>query len=111
MIYVTKNYTINTGFSDTLLFEQGEVLSPNDNGMYSLPNGLGEVSRDFLLEKSEFFSDASIGNTLEMNSFIIEETEDDIIKNYRIQLDVKTSFRKLKEMEEEIRDIVARING
>jgi hypothetical protein len=36
----------------------------------------------------------------------LEIEEDDIVKNYRIQLDIKTSFRKLKEIEKFLKENV-----
>ena len=45
----------------------------------------------------------------ELNIKEISTNEEDIVRNYRIQLDVKTSSKKLKEIEKIFKEVVSSI--
>ena len=46
---------------------------------------------------------------IELNIKEISTNEEDIVRNYRIQLDVKTSSKKLKEIEKVFKEVVSSI--
>lgn len=54
-------------------------------------------TKDSLKDKIEVI------NELEVNIIILDEADEDTIKNYRLQLDVKTTPRKAKEIENYLR--------
>lgn len=90
-----KDLVLNNGFEDIVIMSVGTIIEPNESGEYffeKLGNSYSEVD---ILFKPELFE--KIEN--ELNITLIEENEEDIVKNWRIQLDVKTSMKKLKEIE------------
>jgi len=90
-----------------VLFKKGHIFKPDENGLYII-----RFTDDIVKEWS---LDDMRTNAKEM-SYLIEEIEDlslniseiqnddDEIKNWRIQLDVKTSFNNLKKIEKFLRE-------
>lgn len=101
-----KDLITNTGFEEIKLYDKGTIFSPNDEGNYEFNSPDGKVkiqSKEDLLNKKNLFESLP-EIVLEVEELEVEEY--DKVKNYRIQLDVKTSFRKLKEIEKFLKDNV-----
>jgi hypothetical protein len=97
-----KDLILNTGFEEEIILEKGDIVEPTD-GDYSFPKLNRRYSKDELLSKSDIFEEL-----IDLKLDIVEIAEDDENKigNWRIQLDVKTSRKKLKEIERFIRENV-----
>lgn len=59
-----------------------------------------------LLKRNTMFESVK---EIELNIKEISTNEEDIVRNYRIQLDVKTSSKKLKEIEKVFKEVVSSI--
>jgi len=94
------------------LYKKGEIFEPDNDGKYQITNPVGEIS----LMSLESIKNIKINDTLifdeeseEEFEIIIEEVpenDEDVVKNWRIQLDVKTTRKKLKEIEKIINQMV-----
>ena len=98
-----KDFILNTGFGEEIILEKGDITEPNENGDYIFPNLNGTFTKEDLLSKPDLFEELP---DLKLDIRELTEDEDDKIGNWRIQLDVKTSKRKLKEIEKFIRENV-----
>lgn len=92
-----------------ILYEEGHIFNPNSDGNYEILQPTGEV---FILTKSEMekieYLEKVVENQEEFE-IVIEEIPDDddiLIKNWRIQLDVRTTRKKLKEIQKIIEEQV-----
>jgi len=99
-----KDFILDTGFGEEIILQKGDITEPNENGDYSFPKISRTFNKEDLLSKPELFEEL-----IELKLDVREITEDDDNKigNWRIQLDVKTSRKKLKEIEKFIRDNVS----
>lgn len=98
-----NDFILNTGFGEEIILQKGDITEPNENGDYVFPKLNKAFTKEDLLSKPELFEEL-----LELKLDVREITEDDENKvgNWRIQLDVKTSRKKLKEIERFIRENV-----
>jgi hypothetical protein len=98
-----NDFILNTGFGEEIILQKGDITEPNENGDYVFPKISRIFTKEDLLSKPELFEEL-----LELKLDVREITEDDEnkISNWRIQLDVKTSRKKLKEIEKFIRENV-----
>ena len=98
-----NDFILNTGFGEEIILQKGDITEPNENGDYVFPKISRTFTKEDLLSKPELFEEL-----LELKLDVREITEDDEnkISNWRIQLDVKTSRKKLKEIEKFIRENV-----
>ena len=98
-----NDFILNTGFGEEIILQKGDITEPNENGDYAFPKISRTFTKEDLLSKPELFEEL-----LELKLDVREITEDDENKigNWRIQLDVKTSRNKLKEIEKFIRENV-----
>ena len=98
-----NDFILNTGFGEEIILQKGDITEPNENGDYVFPKLNKAFTKEDLLSKPELFEEL-----LELKLDVREITEDDENKvgNWRIQLDVKTSRKKLKEIEKFIRENV-----
>jgi len=101
-------YTILDKQGQELLYTKGKIFEPNEHGEYIIPISstqgnlilkykdmkLADDGEDLLFEELEELPEIKIS--------LLEEDED-AIKNYRLQLDVKTTPRKAKEIENYLR--------
>lgn len=109
----------------TLLFSSGHVFKPTEEGEYHIIHGgwtqeNPNVGARMILSVDEMRSSKDdLGNplfqeltndSLKMNIEEINDGDEDLVKNWRIQLDVKTSMKKLKKiqviLEKEIKEIL-----
>ena len=114
---LTQDWNYETSFlGKTLskpLYKSGHIFEPNLDGKYEISQPTGDI---LTLSESEMESIENIEKVIEpTNDFeiVIEELpedDDNIIRNWRIQLDVKTTRKKLSEVqrliEEHIRPIL-----
>jgi hypothetical protein len=115
-LILNQDWTYETQFlgSKTIktLYKKGQVFEPDNDGKYQITNPVGEIS----LMSLESIKNIKINDTLifdeeseEEFEIIIEEVpenDEDVVKNWRIQLDVKTTRKKLKEIEKIINQMV-----
>ena len=113
---LNQDWTYETEFlgskSIKTLYKKGEIFESNEDGKYQIIIPTGEITlidlegiRSIKINDNLIFDEESE----EEFEIIIEEVlEDDenIFKNWRIQLDVKTTRRKLKEIEKIINKMV-----
>jgi hypothetical protein len=100
---LVKDFILNTGFGEEIILEKGDIIEPNENSEYVFPKLNKTFTKEDLLSKPELFEELP---ELKLDVRELTEDEDDKIGNWRIQLDVKTSKRKLKEIERFIRENV-----
>ena len=98
-----KDFILNTGFGEEIILEKGDITEPNENGYYVFPKISRTFTKEDLLSKPDLFEELP---DLKLDIRELTEDEDDKIGNWRIQLDVKTSRKKLKEIEKFIRENV-----
>ena len=104
-----KDLIVNDGFDEIVLYKKDTIFSPNDDGEYTFINQNGvekKYNEQYLLDKDNLFESLP-----ELDLVVGEVTDDDdnIIRNYRIQLDVKTSLKKLKLIENIFKETVNKI--
>jgi hypothetical protein len=113
---LNQDWTYETEFfgskTTKTLYKKGEIFEPDNDGKYQITNPVGEIS----LMSLESIKNIKINDTLifdeeseEEFEIIIEEVpenDEDVVKNWRIQLDVKTTRKKLKEIEKIINQMV-----
>ena len=92
----------------------GQIIEPNNEGIYEISYGEG-ISKNYLNLTLEEVKEAKQQNNvfifeeIEEVDIIIEELPDDddiLVRNWRIQLDVKTTRKKLKEFEKIFRESI-----
>jgi hypothetical protein len=98
-----KDFILNTGFGEEIILEKGDITEPNESGDYVFPKISRTFTKEDLLSKPELFEELP---DLKLDIRELTEDEDDKVGNWRIQLDVKTTKRKLKEIEKFIRENV-----
>ena len=114
-----KDWNIEPEFagikSKILIFSKGKVFESDDNGDYiiewiggrmtldvdgmKLASDNGDILFDIIEEKKD----------IEIKVEEVSDNDEELIKNWRIQLDVKTSRKKLKEIEKIINEKVKEI--
>lgn len=98
--------------SKKTLYKKGDIFESNEDGKYQIIKPTGEIT----LIDLEGIKNIKINDVLifdeeseEKLDIIIEEVPDDddiLVRNWRIQLDVKTTRKKLKEIERIINQMV-----
>ena len=114
-----KDWNIETEFAGIknkiLIFSKGKVFESDDSGDYIIEWIGGRMTLDVDGMKSANDNGDILFDIIEEKKDIeikVEEVSDDdeeLIKNWRIQLDVKTSRKKLKEIEKIINEKVKEI--
>ncbi len=111
---LTEDWTYETTFLgktvSKILYAKDTIFEPNKEGKYEItqPNGETEL---FTLEdiKSIDILKEVVEKKENDYEIIIEEISDDddiLVRNWRIQLDVKTTRKKLKEVQRIIEEYV-----
>lgn len=88
------------------LYEKEHIFEP-ENGIFKIINHTGEtIELDELQMKSiDIFEEFNVeSNDFEIVIEEISEDDDNLIRNWRIQLDVKTTMKKLKEIQQIVED-------
>ena len=113
---LNQDWTYETEFlgvkSIKKLYNKGEVFVPNEEGKYQIIQPTGEIVlidiesiRNIKIDDKMIF-DEEIEEEFEIIIEEVPEDDEDIVKNWRIQLDVKTTRKKLKEIEKIINQMV-----
>ena len=99
-------YTILDKQGQELLYTKGKVFEPNEHGEYIISSTQGKMILKYkdmkLAVDGEDLLFEELEELPEIKVTLLEEDED-AIKNYRLQLDVKTTPRKAKEIENYLR--------
>ena len=104
-----KDIIANSTFEDVLLYEKGTIFIPNEDWLFEFKGMYGNIkyqTEEDLLKRNTMFESVK---EIELNIKEISTNEEDIVRNYRIQLDVKTSSKKLKEIEKIFKEVVSSI--
>ena len=109
-----QDWNIETEFAGIknkiLIFNKGKVFEPNDNGSYVIEwiGGIMTLNFDDMKSSNDngdlLFDIVEEKKDIEIKVEEISDNDEEIIKNWRIQLDVKTSRKKLKEIEKIINE-------
>ena len=113
---LNQDWTYETEFLGTknikTLYNKGEVFNPNEEGKYQIIQPTGEIVlidvesiRNIKIDDKIIF-DEEIEEEFEIIIEEVPEDDENIVKNWRIQLDVKTTRKKLKEIEKIINQMV-----
>ena len=102
-----EDLILNVGGFKHKLLDKDTEFSPNNNGLYEVT--IGSETKLFTKEEMELNDQFKIvlppeEDLPEMRIEEIIDGDDDIIKSWRIVLDVKTSRNKLKKIEKFIND-------
>jgi hypothetical protein len=100
------DWYVNDFFDKVKIFEAGHIFLPSEDGNYIIENPINGGKTKMDIEQMRNAKDGSVLmfeeiEEQEINIIIDEvpEEKDLEIKNWRIQLDVKTSLRNLKKIE------------
>jgi len=99
-----KDLVLNNGFEDIIIMSNGSIIEPNENEEYVFEKLGKNYTKSDILSKPDIFEKIE---EVELKTSLIDQDEEDIVKRWRIQLDVKTSMRKLKEIEAFIKENVS----
>jgi len=86
-----------------LLYTKGEIFEPNSHGEYTIKNSHGTMILKYDEMKlaeldGELLFEEIIEKLPEISLTVLDDDFDEIERNYRLQLDVKTTGRKAKEI-------------
>lgn len=112
-----QDFEVETEFAgikkNQKIFEKGKEFSANENGIYIIEWFAGKL--EFTIEQMREAKNNNLPLFEEEKSkyeLVIEEVDEDddnLIGNWRIQLDVKTTRKKLKEFEKAFKEIISDI--
>jgi hypothetical protein len=91
------------------LYKEGHLFEPNSDGKYEIIQPTGEI---VVVTNSEMETLEHLEKVVEKSDdfeIIIEEIpedDDNLIRNWRIQLDVKATKKKLKEVQQLIEEYI-----
>lgn len=89
-----------------VLYEKGHIFEPEDD-VYKIIHHTGEIVELSESEMKKFdILEIIEDNNLEIIIEEIPDDDDNLVRNWRIQLDVKTTRKKLKEFEIKFRNSV-----
>jgi len=105
--WVLKGELLGKSYQE-LLYNKGEIFEPNSNGEYIIKNSHGQMILKYNEMKSaenngELLFEEIVEKVPEISLTVLDDDFDDIERNYRLQLDVKTTGRKAKEIEKYLR--------
>ena len=107
-----EDWYLEDFFDKVKIYDAGAVFSPSEDGKYVI-NGLNGsmVSRSFEeMQKAkiegELMFEAISEQEIELMIEEVPEDKDNEVKNWRIQMDVKTSFKNLKKIEAFIKESI-----
>lgn len=109
---LNKDWNIESEFAGiknkVLIFPEGHIFEANEDGEYIIEWIGGRMSFDeyqMRLNK-ELFTPIEIRSDIEITIEEIDDIDENLVRNWRIQLDVKTTRKKLKEFEIRFRDSI-----
>lgn len=98
-----KDLVLNTGFEEEVILNKGEIIE-DINGEYFFTKLNKVYTKEDLLAKPDIFE---LLPEIKLEIKEVDQDDEDKIGNWRIQLDVKTSRRKLKEIETFLRETIS----
>lgn len=98
-----KDLVLNTGFEEEVILNKGEIIE-DTNGEYFFTKLNKVYTKEDLLSKPNIFE---LLPEIKLEIKEVDQDDEDKIGNWRIQLDVKTSRRKLKEIETFLRETIS----
>lgn len=98
-----KDLVLNTGFEEEVILNKGEIIE-DINGEYFFAKLNKVYTKEDLLSKPDIFE---LLPEIKLEIKEVDQDDEDKIGNWRIQLDVKTSRRKLKEIETFLRETIS----
>jgi len=108
-----QDWTYDTNFLgktiSNILYKSGHVFESNTDELFEINQPSGGVMLMTLEEMLQFdFIEEIVDKSQELEIIIEEVPEDDdiLVRNWRIQLDVKTTRKKLKEVQRIIEEHV-----
>jgi len=113
---LNKDWNIESDFAGIknkiLIFSEGHTFEANEEGLYIIEwiGGKMSFNEDQMRLNKELFTPEEIRDDIEIHIEEVSEDDSILVRNWRIQLDVKTTRSKLKEFEvrfrESVRDII-----
>jgi hypothetical protein len=101
-----KDLILNTGFEEELILKKDETIEPNEKGEYFFEKLNRTYLKEDLLSKLDIFKPIE---EIDLKIQEIDQNDEDKIGNWRIQLDIKVSRKKLKEIETFIKESVSKM--
>lgn len=101
-----------TDFSGNDIMKVGDIIEPNENGKYEIVWETGNMILDYdNIKTAEQIKGVLLFEEVKEDEvdLIIQEIPDDddnLVGNWRIQLDVKTTRKKLKKFEKIFRETI-----
>lgn len=85
---------------DKTILPKGSIISFDEHDEIKISTEFGPITftPNTLKDKIELFTEE-----LDVKISVLDDEDEDVIKNYRLQLDVKTSQRKVREIESFLR--------
>jgi hypothetical protein len=100
-----EDWYLEDFFDKVKIYDTGHIFSPTEDGKYVI-NGLNDakmvLSFDDMVKANngdDIMFEAINEQEIELTIEEVPEDKDNEIKNWRIQLDVKTSLKNLKKIE------------
>ena len=109
---LNKDWNIESDFAGIknkiLIFSEGHTFESNEEGLYIIEwiGGKMSFTEDQMRLNKELFTPEEIRDDIEIHIEEISENDDILVRNWRIQLDVKTTRKKLKEVQRIIEEQV-----
>ena len=109
---LNKDWNIESDFAGIknkiLIFSEGHNFEANEEGLYIIEwiGGKMSFTEDQMRLNKELFTPEEIRDDIEIHIEEISENDDILVRNWRIQLDVKTTRKKLKEVQRIIEEQV-----
>lgn len=105
LFIVIKDIKKSDGFKEEIILSKNTKIEVNNEGYF-----IDKINKHFYIEdfikNDEYFKKI---DEIEFSIDEIDEIEDNKIKRYRMQLDIKTSLKKLKIIESEVKKLVSDI--
>ncbi len=100
-----EDWYIDDFFDRVKIYDAGHIFAPDESGSYHI-KGVNDVSHFMTFDKmlsvksdGELLFEPINEQEIELIVEEVPEDKDDEVKNWRIQLDVKTSLKNLKKIE------------
>ena len=109
---LNKDWNIESEFAGVknkvLIFSSGHIFEANEDGEYVIEwiGGRMSFDEDQMRLNNELFTPIETRDDIEIHIEEIPEDDDILVRNCRIQLDVKTTRKKLKEVQRIIEEQV-----
>lgn len=109
---LNKDWNIESEFAGiknkVLIFSTGHIFEANEDGEYIIEwiGGRMSFNEDQMRLNKELFTPIEIRSDIEILIEEVDDSDDTLVRNWRIQLDVKTTRKKLKEVQRIIEEQV-----